>query len=97
MFGREVGIWISEESFGGRDQFRIIGARAQRLGGIWRRSHGIHIGIVGESWMGVMIEGGDFLNLGKQMLVNLLQIRTRKWMRLRRRSRKGHQHDCEEQ
>ena len=39
-------------------------------------------GVVGKARMRVMIEDGNFLDLGQQSLINLRHIRPRQWPRL---------------
>src|SRR3954451_15349018 len=95
MFGREIVVGISEQSLSCGREFGIVVAGAQGFTGIWRRRHGVYIGIVCISRMGVMIESLNLLDLRQQTLVDLLHISARKWASLGRaqRTEKG---DCDQ-
>ena len=74
--GEKIGVGIAEESLRRGDQFGIIVAGANGFAEFGRRGHGIDVGIVGETGVGVMIEGRNFFDLWQQALVDLLHVRT---------------------
>ena len=84
MLGREVVVRISEKRLGGSGQFGIIVARAQCLAGVWRRGHGVDVGIIRISGVSVVIERRNLFDLRQQTLINLLHVGTGKRARLGR-------------
>ena len=72
--GEKIGIGIAEQGLGRGNQFGIVVARANGFAEIGRRGHGVDVGIVGETGVGVMIEGGNLFDLREQALVDLLNV-----------------------
>ena len=78
---REIVEGIAEERFCCRDEFRV-GVAFSKCGASGRRSHGIDVGIVGEAGMRMMVKHGDLFDLRQELLVDLLNVRSRQWTRL---------------
>jgi len=74
MFGREIIVGIAEQGSRRGDQFGIVVARAQRRTGVGRRGHGIDVGVIGKSGVGMMIERRDVLDSLQEMLIELLHV-----------------------
>jgi hypothetical protein len=74
VLGRKIIVGVAPERLRGGNEFRIGLAlpegRAAR-----RRSHGVHVGIVGKTRVGMVIEGGDLVDFREETLVGCGQVR----------------------
>src|SRR5258707_5602650 len=62
VLGFEVVVRILEEKFGTGDEFGIVVAETENAAFVGRRSHGIHVGIVGETRVGMVVVDGNGVN-----------------------------------
>ena len=74
MLGRKIGVGISEEGFCGGDELGIVRANAEGYALVFRGSHGVDVGIIGETGMGVIIENADLIDLLEEAIVNLVDV-----------------------
>src|SRR5712672_3234675 len=74
MFGLEIFVGIGEKGFCGGYEFRISVAQAEDRGFVGGRGLRVHIGIVGESGVGVIVVDGDTVDLREEMVVDFLDI-----------------------
>src|SRR5579863_8195200 len=94
VFRGEVGVGITEQSLGSGNQFGIVVAGAKSFAGIGWGGHGVDIGIIGKTGVGMVIEGGNVFNLWKEAVVDFLYVGAGEWARLGGGERCGANKNC---
>src|SRR5882762_9938755 len=74
VFRLKIIVWIGEERFGGSNEFGIAVAQAEDGSFVGGRGLRVHIGIVGESSVGVIVIDGDAVDLREEMVVDFLDV-----------------------
>src|SRR6267378_6747257 len=74
VLGLEIVIGIAEKRFGGGDKFGIGVAKPEDRSFVGRRGLRVHIGVVGESGVGVIVVDRNAVDLRKQIIVDFLDV-----------------------